>query len=303
VIPVFAGVDPGDELRQAIHDGGGELVDVNHAEVVVWPDHTGTGLAEALSCGRRIRWVQLGAAGVDWIFAQSVFSDRYVWTCAKGDVFADSVSEMALLLLLSGFREMRRYVGATHWQPAAGKPLSGAKVCIVGGGGIGAALTVRLRVLGTAVTVVRRTLAPVPGATAVHPPSRLQEAVRDADATVLAAPLTATTRRMIDSHVLSAMKPGAWLVNVARGGLVDTDSLVAALESGHLGGAALDVTEPEPLPQGHPLWDSPRAIITPHVAVNDALIGSLLCHRVTENLRRWAASEPLLGTVDPVAGY
>jgi phosphoglycerate dehydrogenase-like enzyme len=303
VIPVFAGAEPTDAVRRAVRDGGGELVAVEQAEVVVWQDHTGSGLAAALEHGRLVRWVQLGSVGVDWLFEQSVFSDRYVWTCAKGDVFADSVAEMALLLLLSGFREMRRYVGAARWLPVAGKPLSGARICIVGGGGIGASLTAKLQPFDTAVTIVRRTVVPVPGAAAVRPPSGLLDAVRDADAVVLAVPLTSATRGMVDRAVLAAMKPGAWLVNVARGGLVDTAALLDALECGHLGGAALDVTDPEPLPEGHPLWSHPRAIITPHVSVNDALLGSLFGRRVQENLRRWVSSEPLLGRVDPSAGY
>jgi D-3-phosphoglycerate dehydrogenase len=303
MIPVFAGESPTAELCQAVRDGGGNLVGIEHAEVLVWQDHTGSGLAAALERGRQVRWVQLGSAGVDWLFEQSVFSDRYVWTCAKGDVFADSVAEMALLLLLSGFRELRRYVGAASWLPVAGRPLSGARVCIVGGGGIGTSLTAKLRPFDVTVTVVRRTAAPMPGAAAVRPQSELPDAVGDADAVVLAVPLTTATRGMINRDVLAAMKRGAWLVNVARGGVVDTEALLGALESGHLGGAALDVTDPEPLPDGHPLWVHPRVIITPHVAVNDALLGSLFGQRVRENLRRWAASEPLLGRVDQCAGY
>jgi phosphoglycerate dehydrogenase-like enzyme len=303
MIPVFAGESPTAELCQAVRDGGGNLVGIEHAEVLVWQDHTGSGLAAALERGRQVRWVQLGSAGVDWLFEQSVFSDRYIWTCAKGDVFADSVAEMALLLLLSGFRGLRRYVGAASWLPVAGRPLSGARVCIVGGGGIGTSLTAKLRPFDVTVTVVRRTAAPVPGAAAVRPQSELPDAVGDADAVVLAVPLTTATRGMINRDVLAAMKRGAWLVNVARGGIVDTEALLGALESGHLGGAALDVTDPEPLPDGHPLWVHPRVIITPHVAVNDALLGSLFGRRVRENLRRWAASEPLLGRIDQCAGY
>ena len=259
MIPVYAGADPSPELRQAVQQGGGELVDVGRAEVVIWEDHTGTGLAEALEHAGSARWVQLCSAGVDWIFEQSLYSPAYTWTCAKGDVFADSVAEMAVLLLLSGFREMRRYIGADRrWLPLAGKPLFGSTVCVVGGGGVGSAVTRLLAPFDCRVTVVRRSTDPVPGAAAVVPQSRLLEVLADSDATVLAAPLTAQTRRMIDAAAFDAMKPGAWLVNVARGRLVDTEALLAALDSGRLGGAALDVTDPEPLPSGHPLWAHPR---------------------------------------------
>ncbi len=124
-----------------------------------------------------------------------------------------------------------------------------------------------------------------------------------ADVVVLCVPLTQETAGMIDAHSLGLMKPGAYLVNIARGGVVDTDALVAALESGRLAGACLDVTDPEPLPPGHPLWGMPNVVITPHVASRAALTSERRAALLEANLRRFGAGEPLLNVVDKSAGY
>ena len=127
--------------------------------------------------------------------------------------------------------------------------------------------------------------------------------VRDADAVVVALALTAETRHVIDASVLEAMPEHAMLVNVGRGGHIDTEALVAALAAGSIGGAALDVTDPEPLPDGHPLWDEPRCLITPHVGNTPEMGAPLLESRVRENVSRFAIGRPLLGPVDVDAGY
>ena len=115
--------------------------------------------------------------------------------------------------------------------------------------------------------------------------------------------LTAETHGLIDARRLALLAPGACLVNVARGPHVVTDDLVAALRDGRLGHAGLDVTDPEPLPAGHPLWDLPKVIVTPHTANTEEMAEPLLAARITENVRRWTAGEPLIGLVDPAAGY
>ena len=120
---------------------------------------------------------------------------------------------------------------------------------------------------------------------------------------VIAAPATAATQHLVGADQLAAMREDAWLVNVARGSLVDTDALVAALAAGEIGGAALDVTDPEPLPDGHPLWSEPRALITPHVANPDATLHRYLAELVGENVRRLIADEPLASVIDTGAGY
>ena len=108
---------------------------------------------------------------------------------------------------------------------------------------------------------------------------------------------------MIGRAELAAMEPDAWLVNVARGGVVDTEALVEALRAGQIGGAALDVTDPEPLPAGHPLWDLPNCLITPHTADTEEMTRPLLAGRIAENVRRLAAGQELVGLLDPSLGY
>ena len=119
----------------------------------------------------------------------------------------------------------------------------------------------------------------------------------------VALALTPATERIIGAAQLAAMRPDAWLANVARGRHVDTDALVAALRSRLIGGAALDVTDPEPLPDGHPLSDLDNAIITPHTADTPEMIQRMLARRIGRNVAAFAAGEPLEGLVDPVAGY
>jgi phosphoglycerate dehydrogenase-like enzyme len=153
------------------------------------------------------------------------------------------------------------------------------------------------------VTVVRRNVGPMAGATRVVAADAIDDALRDARLVVLALALTPETEGVLDRRRLELIAEGGWVVNVARGRHIVTDDLVAALQDGRLGGAALDVTDPEPLPDGHPLWSLPNAIVTPHVANTPEMAVPVLSRRVTENLRRWMAGEELLGLVDPVAGY
>jgi D-3-phosphoglycerate dehydrogenase len=171
-------------------------------------------------------------------------------------------------------------------------------VAIVGAGGIGRALIALLAPFETRVVAVTRRGEPVP-----LPGERLAEVWKAADFVVVAAPATGATRHLVGAPELAAMRPHAWLVNVARGSLVDTDALVTALREEAIGGAALDVTDPEPLPAGHPLWDEPRALITPHSANPLSALTRELAARVRENVTRFAAGQPLIARIDPGAGY
>jgi phosphoglycerate dehydrogenase-like enzyme len=156
---------------------------------------------------------------------------------------------------------------------------------------------------GCDVTVVRRTPRAMPGATRVIDGDRLDEALAGAELVVLALPLLPGTVGLIDRRRLELLAPDACLVNVARGEHVVTSDLVGALGDGTLGSAGLDVTDPEPLPDGHPLWALPNAIVTPHTANTQEMALPLLSARITDNVRRWIAREPLVGSVDPIAGY
>jgi D-3-phosphoglycerate dehydrogenase len=176
-------------------------------------------------------------------------------------------------------------------------------VAIVGAGGIGRALIELLAPLHPRVLAVTRRGEPVPGAEVTVPAERIDEVLGEADYVVLAAPGTGATRRLFDAERLARLRPDAWLINVGRGTLVDTEALVAALDAGRLGGAALDVTDPEPLPAGHPLWGHERALVTPHVASPRDAERRYYAERIRANVERFAAGEELLGVVDRDAGY
>jgi len=290
-------------LADAVTAGGGRVVDPADAAVLVWTDPADdAGLAAVLDEHPHLRWVQLPWAGIEPHLEVVRAHAERTWTCGKG-VYAEPVAEHALALGLAGLRGLDRYARAGRWTAPRGRNLLGARVTIVGGGGIAESLLRLLGPFGCEVTVVRRSAAPLAGAARVLPPEELDEAFTGALLVVLALPLTPGTDRLVDRRRLDLLAEGACLVNVARGRHVVTDDLVAALRDGTLGSAGLDVTDPEPLPAGHPLWDLPNAIVTPHTANTEEMAEPLLSARVTENVRRWAAGEPLIGLVDPAAGY
>lgn len=290
-----------ESLCEAVVDGGGEVVPIEEAEALVWADARRPDLfPEVVAAGPGLRWVQLPFAGIEaYVHA---LDDRLVWTCGKG-VYAEPVAEHALALGLAGLRHVAGYARESSWGAPVGRNLLGARVVIVGGGEITRSFIDLIGPFGAHVTVVRRRPDPVAGADRTVTMAALHEVLADADLVVLALALTPETERVIGAAELDAMAPHAWLVNVARGRHVDTDALVAALAAGSIGGAALDVTDPEPLPDGHPLWRAPNCIITPHIANTPAMGIPLLAARVRENVGRFAAGEPLLGPVDLDAGY
>jgi len=288
----------------AIRDGGGEPVGVEpDADALVWldPAHL-DGLRDALAVAGDARWVQLPFAGIERVVAGGMLDTRRTWTSAKG-AYAEPVAEHALALALAGLRSLRRRAAARSWGAPAGQTLYDAPVTILGAGGITGMLLDLLAPMRVSATVVRRSADPVPGTARTLPPSRLHEALAGARVVFLALALTPDTEGIIGAAELAAMDSDAWLVNVARGRHVDTGALVAALRAGEIGGAALDVTDPEPLPDGHPLWELDNCLITPHSANTPQMAEALLARRIADNVARFAAGQPLTGVVDPAAGY
>ncbi len=299
---IHLGPDDNPTLAAAITDAGGELVELDRAEGVVWS----AGPDDFPELPDAVRWVQLGSAGIESWFRAGVIDDRRVWTSATA-AYGPSVAEHAVALLLAGVRALPEQLRATSWDAAEIEPhvgtLRGTTVAIVGAGGIGRAMVPMLTAFGAEVLAVNRSGREVEGAVETWTSDRLPEVWDRADHVVIAAPATSETANLVGGAELAALGPDAWLVNIARGSLVDTDALVAALRCGEIGGAALDVTDPEPLPTGHPLWDLPNAIITPHVANPSAAQLPLLAEHVAANVRRFVAGAELASVIEIERGY
>ena len=288
-------------LVDAVIAGGGQVTAPDEAEALVWAEPAAPELLPGvLENGPTIEWVQLPYAGIENL--THLLDRDHLWTCGKG-VYAEPVAEHVLMLALAGLRGMGIYARARSWSPPEGRNLLGGRVTVLGGGGITESLVRLLGPWDCRVTVLRRHPEPMDGVDRVVGPECLHDALRDADVVVVALSLTPETTGIIDAAALDAMAPHAWLINVGRGGHVVTDDLVEALAAGAIGGAALDVTEPEPLPDGHPLWDMENCIVTPHVGNTPEMGLKLLARRVTENVRRYIAGEELLGPVDVDLGY
>jgi phosphoglycerate dehydrogenase-like enzyme len=302
-----AGDPPGDELFDAVRRGGGEISPADEADGIVWVDPSDPGGLESALESSPARWVQLPFAGIEPFVSAGVIDDRHSWTCAKG-IYGESCAEHALAFMLLAWHRMHEHIGATRWQPedssSTERRFHGqASVAIVGTGGIGGSLASMLEPFDAHVIGVNRSGRPLAGAQKTVVVGELSDVIAAVDFVVLAAATTPETEGILDEAMLARMKSDAWLINVARGALVDTEALVEALRGGVIGGAALDVTDPEPLPEGHPLWELHNCIITPHIANTWVMGLPALCALVERNVAHFAAGEPLEATVDPKLGY
>jgi D-3-phosphoglycerate dehydrogenase len=278
------------------------VTDPADATALIWTGKSVDDLMRLLHDG--LDWVQLPDAGVERWLAAGILDGRWTVTSARG-CFGPQVAEHAVALLLAGFRRLQFAARANSWPEDRvwGTTLRGRDVVILGGGDVGRHLVRMLVPFGATTTVITRRGLPVPDATRTLPVERLHEGLTDAAALVVAAPATPETRHLIGERELRLLRPGAVLVNVARGSLVDPVALLAALDSGQLSAAALDVTEPEPLPVGHPLWEHPKVLITPHVANPPETKEQGLAELVRENTLRFVNRQELLAVVDPTRGY
>lgn len=290
--------------EEAVLSGGGFPVNADeHADALVWLSADDMeGLKEVLDHQPGIRWVQLPFAGVERAVESGLIDGSRLWTCAKGS-YAEPVAEHAVALALAGMRCLPERLRARRWGSPAGTSLYGAQVTILGGGGISQELLRLLAPLRVDATVVRRRPDHVDGAARTVGPDALHDALRNARVVFVALALTPETVGIVSRRELEVMDERAWLVNVARGRHVDTGALVEALRSGTIAGAALDVTDPEPLPEGHPLWAMPNCIVTPHTADTWEMVLPRLSARIAENVERFVKGEPLIGPVDPELGY
>jgi phosphoglycerate dehydrogenase-like enzyme len=295
-------------MAEAVRRGGGEIVAPERANAILWygsahaaPDHV---LAMRPLLSAAVRWVQLPWAGIEDTFELGLIDADRVWTAATG-AYGVTVAEHVVALFLAAARRLPECARADTWRRSEleGVPLAGCTVGIVGAGGIGRETIRMLEPFGVRTIALTRSGRDVPGADRSLGPDGLEELLAASDYVVVCAPLTAETRGLIGPRELALIGPRGVLVNVGRGPVVDTDAVVAALRSGRLGRAHLDVTDPEPLPDGHPLWSEPHALITPHVANTRARLDAELERRIEENVRRFGAGDPLLGVIDVAAGY
>ena len=303
-------VAPASASAQSIVDaaaaGGGRLVDVERADGLIWTDPADAeGLKRALEKSPA-RWVQLPFAGIEGFVAAGAIDPGRIWTCAKG-IYGRSCAEHALGFMIGAAHRFKTYFAATTWvgedESSTDGTLAGATVVIVGTGGIGGALAAMVKPLRMRAIGVNRSGRPLADAGRTVTVDSLDEVLGEADFVVIATALTEKTRGLFDAEMLGRIKRGGWLINVARGGVVVTDALVDSLRSGALGGAGLDVTDPEPLPDGNPLWDMANVMITPHVANTWNMGLAELTALVGRNVGHFAAGEPLEAQVDPRLGY
>jgi phosphoglycerate dehydrogenase-like enzyme len=288
-------------IATAITAGGGHIVPLGEAEGLVWAaPRDPNALERIVDEHENLQWIQLPFAGVEQ-FVHLVDDDR-TWTCGKG-VYAEPVGELALSLALAGMRGVGHYARQRSWGRPIGHNLLGAHVTILGGGGITESLIRLLTPFDCRVTVVRNRVQEMEGVDEVLEADRYIDALAGADLVVVALALTPDTDGMLSRDEFEIMEDHAWIVNVARGRHIVTDDLVWALQNDVIGGAALDVTDPEPLPDDHPLWTLPNCIITPHVGNTPEMAAPLLSERIATNVRRFGVGDELLGLIDVDLGY
>jgi len=265
-----------------------------------------------VAAGKDLRWIQLFSAGAGPCADIPALRERGILLTNMQRISGPEIAEHALAMLLALTRGLRNWLPEQHkgqWDSAAFpmrkmRELQGRTMLIVGLGGIGTALATRAHGLGMRIVATRATkTGKPPYVDYVGSPQELLTLAAEADVVVNCTPLVPSTLKLFDAEFFAAMKPGGYFINVGRGKSVVQDALVAALKSGQLSGAGLDVTEPEPLPADHPLWRLPDVIITPHVAATSDRVFTRVFLLAQENVRRYSRGEPLLSVVDPERGY
>ena len=279
------------EFALAVTTAGAELAELDETvKGLIWTDYSQPKLLrETLDLNPQLEWVQLPFAGVD-AFAD-LFTRAPLFTSAKG-AYSEPVAEHALALSLALARALPRRILAKTWGQKFAVSLYESRVLIVGAGGIAKELTKLLAPFACPVTVL--------GSKDI---GRLNDELARADFVIIACALTDQTRGLFDWQTFARMKKSAYLVNVARGGVVVTDALIEALETGQIAGAGIDVTDPEPLPDGHQLWDAPNLIITPHTADTDTQVIRMFAERIHLNVKAFCGTGEWIGVVDKQLGY
>jgi len=291
-----------EDYEAAVVAAGAELSPMaDDVAALIWTDYARPGaLAELLEKNPQLEWVQLPFAGVD-AFAD-VLRHPVKFTSAKGS-YREPVAEHALAMSLALARKLPERVVAKSWGKKFAVSLYDSHIVIVGGGGITEELLLLLAPFNTRITVVRKHAEALSAATETVTFEKLDDYLPIADFVILAAALTDETLYLMNERRIALMQPTAYLINIARGKMIDSDALFAALTNGTIAAAAIDVTDPEPLPDGHRLWDAPNLLITPHTADTNAQVIRLFCKRIDANVKAWRGEGEWVGEVDPKLGY
>lgn len=261
----------------------------------------------------RLRWVHSATAGVERVLTSEAAARGLTITNARG-VFSEPIAEYTLMMILSVLRrlpELMELQRERTWQPLPAREMHQVTIGIVGLGSIGRTVARLALAFGARVIATRKEpdaardlTDPIPdGMDRILAHDQLPELLAESDFVVLALPLTRETDRLMNGPRLARMKPGSWLINIARGQLVDQRALLRALRSGPLAGAVLDTIWEEPLPPSSPLWDAPGLIITPHTSWSSGRVLDRSIELFCENLQRYREGRPLRNLVDPEAGY
>ena len=285
-----------EELKRAIE--GAEAL-------LVW-DFRSTELRDAWHRADKLRWVHVAGAGVDAVLFPELVESAVTVTNSRG-VFDRSIAEYVLglmLLFAKGFHRSLEFQRQRKWAHRETEMLAGKRLLVVGAGPIGRMIARQARCLGMETSAVARAERPEDEDFGqVFSSERLAEALPDADYVAIAAPLTEQTRGMFGTGQFERMKPGARLINVGRGPIVEEPALVGALREGRIAGAALDVFSEEPLPEDSPLWEMPQVVVSPHMSGDFVGWHEALGELFVENFRRWQQGNDLLNVVDKERGY
>lgn len=293
-------------------DEPSQLAEIADAEVLIggFGGEDGGRFSRLMAAARKLVWIHTSSAGVDALLGDPLRQSGATLTCAKGGVVGSLLAEHAFALLLGLTRGVCWSARQNRWdRPGYGGrtafELAGKTLGLVGYGGTGRALAERAAAFGMSVRAVNRSGLgqPVPPTLSLWGLDRLDDLLAASDIVISSIPGTAASSGLFDAGRFAAMRRGAYFINVGRGETVVTEGLVAALESGHLGGAGLDVLDPEPFPSESPLWRMDNVVISPHIAGNSPERGERNLDLIRENLLRLSRGEALANQVDLDAGY
>ncbi len=289
----------------AVPKDDSELAAAVDAECAIGTNN-GSRVRKLLDAAPQLRWYHSVGAGVEDLIGVREFRERGIALTNNSGSYDIQIAEHALAFILAGAKRLHVYrdqQARRNWKEHRQDELRGSTLVVYGIGSIGAEIARLGSALGMRVIGVRRRVEPVASVERIVPPELLEDVAAEADYLAIAAPLTRATRGAISRDVIGRMKKTAWIVNIARGAIVDEDALVDALRSGRLGGAGLDALTTEPLPADHPLWTLENVMISPHSSNSSPRVRERTIALFVENLRRFKAGEDLLNRVDFEAGY